>query len=231
MSRSIAMARCTPEFLAALQRRYEESDEVMESIADEFGIAVRTFGKLAQTHGWRKRRERLPRMLIPLPDTHEDSQAAAYGDGAPQERPHDEPVPDAALAHPPAQDASDQAHFAAAPAMDGAVGRTAIERMEALLMMDIEAAERARANPSLRPRSPAAAVHNARTLAILLHTLERLQRLRGGASEQRVLDDDDMPADIDEFRRELAQRIKALFDGQAGGDGAAADRPEDVAQT
>ena len=50
----------------------------------------------------------------------------------------------------------------------------------------------------------------ARTLAILTRTLHVLARLRGGATTQGLRHDDDIPADIDEFRRDLARRIDAF---------------------
>ena len=53
----------------------------------------------------------------------------------------------------------------------------------------------------------------ARTLAILIQAMRALKAMRGGAPETTTTvddDDDDMPADIDEFRRDLARRIDAF---------------------
>lgn len=63
-----------------------------------------------------------------------------------------------------------------------------------------------------------AAERTARTLASLTRTLKEVQRLRAAETDKGTAtqvpaaddDDDDMPRDIDEFRRELARRIDAF---------------------
>ena len=72
---------------------------------------------------------------------------------------------------------------------------------------------------------------NARTLAIVAKTLrefaavDETERLRKGKQSppDHDIDDDPVPRDIDEFRRELARRIDALIESRtdAGGAGAA----------
>jgi hypothetical protein len=65
---------------------------------------------------------------------------------------------------------------------------------------------------------------NARTLAIVAKTLRELaavdeaQKPRGKEkkSPEHDIDDDPVPRDIDEFRRELARRINALVDSRTG---------------
>jgi hypothetical protein len=71
---------------------------------------------------------------------------------------------------------------------------------------------------------------NARTLAIVAKTLRELaavdeaEKPRKGKKQPSHDDNDDdpVPRDIDEFRRELARRINALVDSRtgSGGDGA-----------
>jgi hypothetical protein len=70
---------------------------------------------------------------------------------------------------------------------------------------------------------------NARTLAVVAKTLRELAAVdeadkpRGGTKQapDNNIDDDPVPRDIDEFRRELARRINALVDSRtnAGGTG------------
>jgi hypothetical protein len=63
---------------------------------------------------------------------------------------------------------------------------------------------------------PAEREGNARTMAVVVKTLRDLaafdaaQRKQGPESE----DDDPVPRDIDEFRRELARRIRAIVEGR-----------------
>lgn len=64
------------------------------------------------------------------------------------------------------------------------------------------------------------AERTARTLASLTRTLGAVRRLRpagkaGKAAKDEADADDDMPRDIDEFRRELARRIDAFVAGHA----------------
>jgi hypothetical protein len=111
-------------------------------------------------------------------------------------------------------------------------GESAIDRIERLVEQELAAEEAARAQFGLLPRAPGDAERCARTLAILTKTLHALARLRGGATEHGLRhDDDDIPADIDEFRHDLARRIDAFVasrtDGRiAGGDSAAAPPDE-----
>jgi hypothetical protein len=87
---------------------------------------------------------------------------------------------------------------------------SAIARIERLVAKELAAEEAVRAQLGPLPRPPADAERAARTLATLTQTLHALQRLRCGLPPDSGSDDDDMPRDIDEFRRELARRIDAF---------------------
>ncbi len=68
----------------------------------------------------------------------------------------------------------------------------------------------------------AEAERSARTLASLARALKEVMRLAAPEQASDPDDDDPMPRDLDEFRRELARRIEALAaeaEGQAPGDG------------
>ncbi len=110
-------------------------------------------------------------------------------------------------------------------------GESAIDRIERLVEQELAAEEAGRAQFGLLPRAPGDAERCARTLAILTKTLQALAHLRGGATVQGSNNDHDIPADIDEFRRDLARRIEAFLesreaDGDSGGDSAAAPPDE-----
>ena len=97
-------------------------------------------------------------------------------------------------------------------------GESAIDRIERLVAQELAAEEAGRAQLGLLPRGPGDAERCARTLAILTRTLQALARLRGGATEHGLRhDDDDMPADIDEFRNQLARRIDAFVASRTDG--------------
>ena len=66
------------------------------------------------------------------------------------------------------------------------------------------------------------AERSARTLASLARALKEVMRLAAPEQASEPDEDDPMPRDLDEFRRELARRIEALAaeaEGQAPGDG------------
>lgn len=59
------MARYTQRFLAAVQRRYEDTDEPMPQIAFSYGISLRTLHRMVDRYGWNKRGDRPPKDLMP----------------------------------------------------------------------------------------------------------------------------------------------------------------------
>src|SRR5262249_33423509 len=87
-----------------------------------------------------------------------------------------------------------------------------IRRLYRAVLEEIGAVETMRANLNPEPQTPADADRTARTLSSLTETLQKLQRLQCTHPETEIKDDDDMPADIDEFRRELARRIRAFIE-------------------
>lgn len=86
---------------------------------------------------------------------------------------------------------------------------TAIDRLERLVEKELDAEEAVRAQLGPLPRNIADAERTARTLSTLTQTLHALQRLRSGTTPD-IHDNDDMPHDIDAFRRDLARRIDAF---------------------
>jgi hypothetical protein len=95
------------------------------------------------------------------------------------------------------------------------------------VLAELATVEAMRASLGPLPQRWTDAERTARTLGLLTQTLQHLQRLRAGrAGEARPHDDDDdddMPADIDEFRRDLARRIDAFVASRTGARGAEGD--------
>ena len=180
------MARYTPEFLAAAQRRYEDTNDSLAAMAAEFGVSERTINRMRDRGGWKRRSERKPRELSAVRLLDEATTLLAAPQAAPSQ-----PLP-------PSE-----------------AGVSAVERIEKLVEKEIAAEEAARAQLGRLPRTRADAERAARTLATLTQTLNALRRLRCG-TDRRDDDYDDMPEDIDAFRNELARRIDAFVTSRMG---------------
>jgi hypothetical protein len=89
-----------------------------------------------------------------------------------------------------------------------------IMRLYRAVLKELGAVEAMRARLKREPQNPADAERTARTLSSLTETLQKLQRLQCTLPETELKDDDDMPVDIDEFRRELARRIRAFVESR-----------------
>jgi transposase-like protein len=199
----------TPELLANGRRRYEQTDESVSAIAADFGIHHYSLIRLAQREGW-VRHERpqraLPRAARLL------AQAEALEAQAPQEL-----APGGAQARP-----GWGAEEIAAP-LSGT-----IERLYRAVLDELATVEAMHARRGTLPERPVDAVRTAQTLSSLTETLQKLQRLRCAVPFSGS-DDDDMPADIDEFRNELARQIEAFMESRPDEDDAGGDTAAPVA--
>lgn len=90
-----------------------------------------------------------------------------------------------------------------------------IMRLHRAVLEELAVVEAMRAQLKREPQNPGDAERTARTLSNLTETLHKLQRLECTLPETERKDDDDMPADIDEFRNELARRIRAFVESRA----------------
>ena len=89
-----------------------------------------------------------------------------------------------------------------------------IMRLHRAVLEELGAVEAMRARLKREPHDPADAERTARTLSSLTETLQKLQRLQCALQETGFKDDDDMPVDIDEFRKELARRIRVFVESR-----------------
>ena len=198
------MARYSPDLLAALRLRYEDTDQPMNALAAEFQIGVTTLQTLARKNGWTPRSQRLrhcpPLLAAPLlPPENGRPEAEA------------EPDSEATLLLAESQAAAPQSTPASAPPSPAPAAATLskAERLEALVEKEIAAEEATRAALGIRPRSRNEAERCARTISKLTQTLQTIQKLRGdsGACGQ---DYDDPPEDMDAFREEMAKKINSF---------------------
>jgi len=213
----------TPELLADGRRRYERTDEPIVGIAADFGIHKTTFQRMAKREGWvrfappprdlspaarlARAAEKLELASIRHPEAR--AQRASKGDGpdaaAPAGRPSFEArPPDGGLAP---QDDGESGQPASTP------GRVA--EMLAVVDNELAAVKTMRAQLKTVPQGPEAAERTSRTLANLTGILERLHRLQHATPQPTGTQPyDDMPADLDEFRLDLARRIAAFMESR-----------------
>ena len=93
----------------------------------------------------------------------------------------------------------------------------ALDRIERLVEQELAAQEATRAQLGLLARTPVEAERSVRILSTSIQILLALARLRGdGAPHREIENDDDMPDDIDDFRNELARRIRAFVASRTG---------------
>jgi hypothetical protein len=199
----------TPELLAYVKDRVEQTDDSFATIGLAVGISKETVRQLTIDRGW-KRHERPPHGLPPAlirsmqpeaPDHQAQEPSAARDDGA------------AVL--PQAEGEGD------IPPLADTVARLHRAVLDELAAIDALPAHARNAGSSVR---------SARTLASLTETLQKLQRMQPTPANTGP-DDADMPADIDEFRKELARRIDVFVLEQTdpGNGGGAVVPPVDAA--
>jgi hypothetical protein len=188
----------TPELLAHIQHRYEETDEPVASIAADCEVRERRIYEWIVQHGWRKRRDRPPSDLPPelrlSLDLDRALEEAEVGAGL-----QPDPAADEASATP-----SDSLSVA--------------QRLERQLEQNLTRVERMR--EMQWPQGPADAERTTRVLERLTQALLKVRQLRNPDTNKADVaagtDDFDIPGDIDEFRRALARRIEAFVRSRTG---------------
>lgn len=101
-----------------------------------------------------------------------------------------------------------------------------VERVSNAIERELTKIERIVGNPErLAPAQRIETESRARVLASLARTLKEVMRLREqerGVDNKKAADDDAVPRDLDEFRRELSRRLEGLVESaapvSAGGD-------------
>jgi transposase-like protein len=216
--------RFSEEAIAHIRQRYEDSDDSVESIAESVDADRSTIERLAEQQGWHLRKHRPPRDLPQTFQMQLDAAAILL-----QARAADSG--EAVAAPPPLAQAGECAAEAsvvtdtaatetvapepanpAAPAAPEAVLSLAL-RLERAVETQLRKVEDLREDAGADPASRAVEAERiARTLAALTQTLFKVRQLR---DPERALSaaDDEMPADADGFRLELARRIETFVGG------------------
>ena len=219
------MATYSPELLAALRQRYEDTDQPMTAIAAESGIGITTLQSLVRKNGWTPRSQRLrhcpPLLAAPLPPPESGrspAEAESEGGRAGVDAESDFevtptlPLPGGGSQAVPADNLVQTVGPSLSPA----------ERLQALVEKEIAAEEATRAVLGIRPRSRNEAERCARTISKLTQALQTIQKLRGGSGAS-AKGGAEMPDNIDEFREELARRIRGFIENRVGSERVALD--------
>jgi hypothetical protein len=186
------MALYTEKLTATIKYWYEETDRPIESIANDFDVCARNIQRMAVTGNWnrRKDRKRKPRNVLAANLLLAEAMGLE------------------------AQPTKTKAKEELGPRLrgDDRENLSAIDRLEALVLKEIEAEEQGRAARPGRRSAADAADRRARTLSTLTQTLHTLQRLRAGDSpDHGPIACECTPEDMDAFREDLARRINAFM--------------------
>lgn len=94
-----------------------------------------------------------------------------------------------------------------------ATGAALIERVSRAVERELMQIEVIVGGHHIKPSQRTEAERRARTLASLAKTLGELARLRAGEQKAKP-DHDDVPRDLDDFRRELSRRLEQVVQGR-----------------
>ena len=183
--------RMTPELQAHVKRLYEHSEQPVTQIAADCDVDESVIRRMGEREGW-VRYVAPPRDLPPVAKLLAEVEAleaarAVVLRGAQERAP---------------QDDGENAEPDAAPN---------VERFTQVVMAHLDEFEAVRRNGKLLAKHH---LTTARAISLLTEAFNRLQRLRA-AQPGSIHDDlDDMPADLDAFREDLALRIAAFMESR-----------------
>jgi hypothetical protein len=238
-ARQAAYRTFAAELLANVRQRYEETPEPVPLLAADLGILPTSFYRLARDKGWARRNDLPARDVPPAMKILEEAKALeADGvrrlSGCSEAPPTPDPSPPLAKlagggerAESVKPSRAGERAESAGRAVSGIAAPpelSTIERLERAVLAELATIEAMRAALGTLPQKPPGAARTVRTLSMLTQTLQHLQRLRASAalaakppvrSDHDDDSDDDMPRDLDEFRRDLARRIDAFVKSRA----------------
>jgi hypothetical protein len=194
--KAVEARRCkfSPELEARGRYLFEETNASIADIAFELGIHKGTVPIVAKRRNWK-------RYVPPPHDVPPATRILVEADGLERRR---EAVQSGSDGEP------------ALPAQpDGASGESEsdlVARLRRAVLNELTVIESLRNRLKSEPQSRVAAERTARTLSTLTDTLQKLQRLQCAVPANGP--DYDMPVDIDEFRRELARRIRIFVESR-----------------
>ena len=181
-----------PELLAEARRLYEQTLAPVDDNAGMLGLSRSNFYKRVREGGWRGRRAKVARFQF----TRALSGSVVTALTA---EPAEQPRADVVVNNDPV---SPQQRMALAL------------RIQQVVERQMDAVERVLAK--ITPSDQMEAEHGARALASVSRTLREIKALNTPEDKTPpdAADDDPIPRDIDEFRRELARRIRGFIEAR-----------------
>jgi hypothetical protein len=190
----------SPELEARGRSLFEETDRSLADIAFELGIHKGTVPDVAKRRGWK-------RYVPPLRDVWPVTRILVETENLERRQETAQSDPDVEPAVPVQSEEA-----------NGESAADLVARLRRAVLNELTVVESLRDRLKNEPQSRVAAERTARTLSTLTDTLQKLQRLQCAVPANGP--DYDIPADIDEFRNELARRIEAFIASRTGaGDG------------
>lgn len=188
----VAKKVIAPELLAEARRLYEQTLAPVDDICAMLGIRKDLFYVIVRQEAWRKRRARVGTFEF----------AKALG---------------AAVAASPPPAGQSQAPLVAASPLLPEQRLALVERLMTGTEEALDAIKRVTAQ--INPNNPAEADASARSLANISRALREIAALTkpDEVTPSDDADDDPVPRDIDEFRNELARRIRGFLEARRAG--------------
>jgi hypothetical protein len=205
--KAVEARRCkfSPELEARGRYLFEETEAAMADIAFELGIHKGTVPVVAGRRGW-KRYVPPPRDVLPATRILVEAETLERRQNTAQSGPETEP----------------EKHAGPEGASEKSESDDLVARLRRAVLNELTVVESLRDRLKNEPQSRVAAERTARTLSTLTDTLQKLQRLQYAVPASGSLYD--MPADIDEFRNELARRIGEMVASRS--DEGVGERPD-----
>lgn len=198
----VAKKVIAPELLAEARRLYEQTLAPVADIAGMLGITRDPFYAIVRREGWRYRRARVATFEF----------VKALGGAV-------------VLTPPPAE--QPRAPLVAANPLPPEQRLALAERLMTGTEEALDAIKRVTAQ--INPNNPAEADASARSLANISRALREIAALTktDEVTPPDDADDDPVPRDMDEFRNELARRIRGFLDARRAGAAGVPAQPKD----
>jgi hypothetical protein len=188
----VAKKEIAPELLAEAKRLYEQTLAPVDDIAGMVGLSRTNFYKRVRAGGWRGRRAKV--------GTFQFARALSGGGAT-------------LLAVPPAE--QPRAEIAAPDDPKSPQQRLALAQ-RLLAVVEVEMAAIERIATAVKPLDQTEAEQGSRTIANVSRVTREIKELIQPENETPAddVDNDPMPRDIDEFRRELSRRLRGIIEAR-----------------
>lgn len=221
------MPEPTPEAWAHIRYAYEHTDKPLAHICADNGITIPMLRYRMKLWEWTRRKPLIPREGPPpavLPSADTFLHPPLDGEGRRFERERkptgwgeaetfaNHPTPpafaDAAAGDPPRPGEGKEVQMGRG---DEGAATTIVPRLQGAIARVLQAIEATIARLAAGPYHPREMEQAGRALSSLTRTLRELNALLAQQPAPGAPDDDPVPENIDEFRNQLAQRIRAII--------------------